>query len=242
MHIREFDMVSPLSGLARLAYDKVIEASQADVRVIGPNHNNLHTFQAVTNCCVFDILTPPYRDQDECHFFKAFPCKVGTEQMFRVQRYPANDFTCVNVDYTGPPLIPINGLPYSGKKPLPLKEDRSFESKNVHVLMNPYLGASAPAVVHKPSILAWQGGNLFHAKTDMDIIQAQEKKHNRERSRNKLFHPVKSKDDVKERRIQGSHIQHSYTIFEGRPRYHSSNREIAQMGRVNMAMPRQKEI
>mmetsp|Transcript_9541 Transcript_9541/g.18681 ORF Transcript_9541/g.18681 Transcript_9541/m.18681 type:complete len:180 (-) Transcript_9541:608-1147(-) len=171
MHIREFDMVSPLSGLARLAYDKVIEASQADVRVIGPNHNNLHTFQAVTNCCVFDILTPPYRDQDECHFFKAFPCKVGTEQMFRVQRYPANDFTCVNVDYTGPPLIPINGLPYSGKKPLPLKEDRSFESKNVHVLMNPYLGASAPAVVHKPSILAWQGGNLFHAKTDMDIIQ-----------------------------------------------------------------------
>jgi len=59
MHVREFDVVSPLTGLAKLTCDKVVEASQTGVRVIGPNHSNLHTFQAVTNCCVFDILTPP---------------------------------------------------------------------------------------------------------------------------------------------------------------------------------------
>src|SRR3546814_8311211 len=76
--------------------DRVVDDSQPALHLT-PNKDNFHEFNARSHCVVFDILLPPY-DEDQgrsCGYYKATMCTDGhakAEACFELQaaEEPAN--------------------------------------------------------------------------------------------------------------------------------------------------------
>eukprot|EP00954_Amorphochlora_amoebiformis_P000083 6784-Amorphochlora_amoeboformis.AAC.1 len=63
-------------SVARLDFNGVLEAGKCDVHVVGENYRNCHSFQALSECAVLDIITPSYSKESPPKFFLAKPLRL----------------------------------------------------------------------------------------------------------------------------------------------------------------------
>ena len=58
--------------------ESVIKTSKDKAWFLSPSDNNIHEFEAVSNCIIFDILLPPYMEPERCcNFYKVSKYEEG---------------------------------------------------------------------------------------------------------------------------------------------------------------------
>lgn len=84
----------------------MLDASSETVHLT-PSQDNFHEFSAQSHCIVFDILMPPYDEEQDrtCAYYKAVRCEDA----------PAHGHACYELQPTSPPEdIPFL-VPYVGR-------------------------------------------------------------------------------------------------------------------------------
>jgi cysteamine dioxygenase len=86
---------------AKLVHDEVF-SGPATLSLLPEEGGNIHAFEAVTPCAIFDVLAPPYdwSAQRGCQYFTEV--KTGLHQLMPCE--PPDDFETSRWDYTGPAL------------------------------------------------------------------------------------------------------------------------------------------
>lgn len=96
---RSFFARSPRTRPAREVFNSILNAP-APVRVLYPSKGNLHSFTAKTTSAFFDILTPPYNEDDRpCRFYQV-PHNISEEtslsegRVIDLVEVHSDDFVC----------------------------------------------------------------------------------------------------------------------------------------------------
>jgi hypothetical protein len=90
----------------------VLDPSSETVHLT-PTKDNFHEFSAKSHCIVFDILMPPYDEEQEraCAYYKAIRCddaRLQGQACYELQPTPPRDDVPFLVPYIGWRVEPIN--------------------------------------------------------------------------------------------------------------------------------------
>ena len=71
---------------------------------LGPVTGNIHAFEALDDCAIFDVLTPPYDDfaGRSCHYYEVSSAAEAEHEL---------------VEVGWPPSLHVRSRPYRGPKP-----------------------------------------------------------------------------------------------------------------------------
>jgi len=82
------------SRLAKTKIDTIVTPA-SPIRFVYPNENNLHTFKANSSSAFFDILTPPYDEDNDrpCKYYR--PRRISnTDGIVELMETEFGDFVC----------------------------------------------------------------------------------------------------------------------------------------------------
>lgn len=93
-----------------------IDSKTQDVCVLTPNERNIHSVQSMGgSAAILDILSPPYREDRECHYYKmiatVFDKQLQRDITWLLEEVDApKDYWCDSLPYLGPNISQIDLL------------------------------------------------------------------------------------------------------------------------------------
>lgn len=118
-----FDWQSEEDGRAVLTREVVLRAgTSASGSILGPKNANIHSFKAIEDCAMLDVLVPAYKDEPS--YFRATPVR-GERGVSILKRYDADEFTCGGEPYNGPTVVVPSQQPGADKQGKRVKDVKS---------------------------------------------------------------------------------------------------------------------
>eukprot|EP00466_Bigelowiella_natans_P018956 jgi/Bigna1/90180/estExt_fgenesh1_pg.C_640069 len=89
-------------------YTEKGDANEMKVHAIGAEYCNIHTFKAITNSAILDIITPPYDPKTRSpNFYNPTLLENG---LYMMEKYMPSEFRCFEEPYHGPKVNIPNDL------------------------------------------------------------------------------------------------------------------------------------
>jgi len=107
VEVEEYDWVDKPKGFCR-KYTEKGDANEMKVHAIGAEYCNIHTFKAITNSAILDIITPPYDPKTRSpNFYNPTLLENG---LYMMEKYMPSEFRCFEEPYHGPKVNIPNDL------------------------------------------------------------------------------------------------------------------------------------
>ena len=110
MHVRSFDWIDPSQPQqgAVLVHDRAFHSEDGPTTLFPTAGGNIHQFDAITQCAVLDLLSPPYATEDgrDCTYYRPIEDLQPSGRILLQEYEPEDDFQ-INIEtYQGVPVIP----------------------------------------------------------------------------------------------------------------------------------------
>lgn len=110
MHVRSFDWVDPSSHEqgAVLVHDRAFTAGDAATALFPTAGGNIHQFEAITECAVLDLLSPPYATEEgrDCTYYQPIESPELSGKIVLQEYEPPDEFQISSEPFRGVPICP----------------------------------------------------------------------------------------------------------------------------------------
>lgn len=119
MHVRSFDWVDPSSHDqgAVLVHDRAFTPGDAATALFPTAGGNIHQFEAITDCAVLDLLSPPYATEEgrDCTYYQPMGSPEQSGRIVLQEYEPPDDFQISSEPYRGVSVCPALSQSHNGQ-------------------------------------------------------------------------------------------------------------------------------